>query len=223
MKPKALVWVTLGVFLVVASITYFFSRSDLPESIPIVTNGQPTIGYPKARVQVVVFEEPKCISCVHVNENIFPKIKEQFIDTNKIHYTVIPITFLPNSMLAAIGLLCVYYANPLYPNSDLFFTYLDYLFKHQPNEHQDWVTTDKLIEFAHGASPAINLQKLRTCIDVESYRVKIEKNTEYGRNVMEGTISTPMVYVDGIEVKELTYDEISNLIKEVLESKGIYK
>lgn len=223
MKPKVLVWVTLAVFALIIGVTYFVTRNDLPESIPIVTHGQPTIGYPKARVQVVVFEEPKCVSCVHFNEHIFPKIKEEFIDTNKIRYTVIPVSFLPNSMKAAISLLCVYYANPLYPNSDLFFTYLDYLFKHEPNERQDWVTTDKLIEFAHGASPAINLQKLRTCIDVESYRVKIEKNTEYARNIMGGSLSTPTVYVDGIEVKELTYEEICKLIKEVLESKGIRK
>ena len=221
MKPKLLVWITLAVAIIAIGATYFFSDSELPESIPIVTSGHPTIGYNKAKVHLVVFEEPKCSSCIDFTNEIFPKLKEEYIDTNKIQYTIIPVSFLPNSMPAAIATLCVYYANPLYPNSDIFFTYLDYLYKHQPAEHVDWATPEKLVEFARESSPAINLQKLRKCIETESYRVKIEKNTEYGKNIMGGRIMTPTVYVNGIEASELSYEAIRKLIKKVQEHKGV--
>ncbi len=221
-KPqKKLVLGTLVVFaiLIVSALIRFDAK--LPDAIQITTKGQPTIGYPKAKVQVVVFEEPKCVNCKLYNELVFKKIKEEFIDSNKIRYTVIPVSFLPNSMAAAVSSLCVYNADPLYPNNDLFFTYLDYMYAHQPAEKTDWVTTDKLIQFAKDASPAINLQKLKKCIDTESFRIKIEKNTDYGKSIMGGVISTPTIYVNGIMVKDISYDSIKKLIKEVLESQGV--
>lgn len=222
MKPKLLVWATLAVAVAVVIAIQFLCDPKLPEAVPIVTTGHPTIGYPKAKIHLVVFEEPKCSNCIEFNAEIFPKIKEEFIDTNKILYTVIPVSFLPHSMPVAISTLCVFYGNPLYPNNDLFFTYLDHLFKHQPDEKIDWATTDKLIQFAHETSPAINLQKLRKCIDAESYRIKIEKNTEYGKNIMGGTIATPTIYVNGIEAKELSYEAIRKLIKDVQDQKGVH-
>jgi len=220
--PRKLFWITLSILAIVVFGTVYRAETQLPDAIQLNTKGQPTIGYPKARVQVVVFEEPKCSNCKTFNEQIFRKIKEEFIDSNKIKYTVIPVSFLPNSMPAAVGTLCVYYADPLYPNNDLFFTYMDYMYSHQPDEHTDWAKPDKLIQLAQSASPAINTQQLRKCIDLESYRTKIQKNTEYGKTVMGGTISTPTIYVNGIEVKDLSYDNIRKLIKEVLEHEGVY-
>ncbi len=219
--PKTLIWVTIAIFVLIMGMMLSLFGEKLPEAITISTKGQPTIGYPKAPVQVVVFKEPKCINCKEFNDNIYPKIKEDFIDTNKVKYTVIPVSFLPGSMPAATSLLCVYYADPLYPNNELFFTYLDYMYDHQPPEHLDWATLDKLTQMAHSASPAINTQKLRKCIERETYRVKIEQNNSYGRKIMGGTLSTPTVYVNGILVKELSYSAIQKLINELLEQKGV--
>ena len=131
--PRAVLWLTCVILFAASSITYL-SRPKLPPSIVLNTKGQPTIGYAKARVHVVVFEEPKCSHCRNYNNDIFPIIKKDFIDTNKIRYTAVPVSFLPGSMPAAIAALCVYYENPLYPNDELFFKYFDYMYKHQENE-----------------------------------------------------------------------------------------
>lgn len=219
---KKLVSSTFALFILITVTTFYITRQQLPEGIYINTRGQPTIGYPKAQVHVVVFEEPKCYSCKEYNNTIFPKIREEFIDTNKILYSVIPVSFLPNSMPAAVALLSVYYSDPIYPNSDLYFTYLDYIYSHQPKENSNWAVPEVLVDFAKKSSPAINLDKLRTAIDNESYRHKVEQNTAYTKEVMGGTISTPTVYVDGIKVETLTYDEVSRIIKQVLQKKGVH-
>ncbi|HEY4832562.1 MAG TPA: thioredoxin domain-containing protein [Waddliaceae bacterium] len=219
--PRLLFWGTF--FLLSAlSTTIYFSRSQLPPSIPISTRGDPTLGYAKARVHVVVFEEPKCSHCRIFNADIFPVIKKEFIDTNKIRYTIVPVSFLPGSMPAAIATLCVYYENSLYPNDTLFFKYLDYIYQHQTIEKVDWSTPEKLVEFAQATSPAIELKKLKTCIERESYRVQIEKNTEYGQEVMGGTLITPAVFVNGIRLKDISLEEVRKLIKEVLDHEGVY-
>lgn len=222
MKPqKKLVLWTLLVFVTIIGSGYYINRSTLPDGIHINTKDQPTIGYPRARVHVVVFEEPKCSSCKEYNGAIFPKIKENFIDSNKILYTVIPVSFLPNSMPAANALLSVYNADPSYTNSDLYFTFLDYMYDCGPEEYVDWAKKPKLLEMAQDASPAINLIQLGSDIERDTYRWQIEKNTRYAANIMGGIVSTPTVYVEGIKVDSLTYNEISRIINEVLQRKGV--
>lgn len=218
--PKLLVMITLCCLVSIGLVGFYRAETAVPAGIAINTKGQPTIGYPQSRVQVVVFEEPKCVNCKIFSEEIFPKIKTEYIDTGKVRYTLIPVAFLPGSMPAAVALLGVYYQDPLYPNSDLFFTYLDYMYAHQPNENLDWATTDQLIAFAKDASEAIDTEKLQNCINKQAYRVPIEKNTMYGKNLMGGSISTPTVYVNGIEVKELDYEHVKVLIDKVLQEEG---
>ena len=104
----------------------------------------------------------------------------------------------------------------------MYFKYLDYLFAHQPNEHTDWATADKLGDFAKETSPAIKVDQLKKCVEMETYRVQIEKNTTYGKAVMGGVISTPTVFVNGIEVKELSVEAISRIIKQCLEHEGVH-
>lgn len=218
--PRALLLVTFLVLLSI-SLGVYYSRSKLPPSIYIDIKGQPTLGYSKARVHLVIFEEPKCSHCKEFTEEVFPELKKEFIDTYKMTYTAIPVSFLPGSMPAAIATLCVYYENPLYPNEDLFFKYLDYMYKHQ-SEKEDWTTADKLVEFAQATSPAIQTAQLKEGIEKEIYRVQIEKNTAYGQAIMGGTISTPTVYVNGIKADDISLDGMRKLIKEVLEHEGVY-
>lgn len=223
MELKPLKILVLATIVVLALTTYLvikYSQENLPLAISLQTDHQPTIGYPKAPVHVVVFEEPKCPDCKQYNNTIFPLIKKDFIETNKILYTVIPVSFLPNSMPAAIALLCVYNQELEYPNKDLFFKYLDYLYQNQPLENIDWATDETLEQFAQAASPAINLDRLKNCVDKEGYRIQIEKNTKYGSLVMDGQLSTPTIYVDGMKIEDVTYSDMSRLIKSALRKKG---
>lgn len=206
-------WSVAVMLLLVAAIIY--TRPTLPPGEKIDTSGQPTIGYPKAKVHVVVFEEPKCPDCKRYNNTIFQQIKKEFIDTNQIRYTVIPVSFLPNSMPAAVALLCAYHQDEEYTNADQYFTLLDYLYANQPPEQEDWATVENLQEMAKKASPAIHLDQLKNCIEQESYRVQIAKNTEYGAKLMNGLLSTPSIYVNGIRADKVSLSTIKKLISEV--------
>lgn len=221
MNSKVLVIITLIILTLIAfAALQFNSVKPLPAGIMLETEGQPTVGYAKAKVHVVVFEEPKCSDCKIYTDTIFPKIKKDFIDTNKIKYTLIPVSFIPNSMPAAISWLSVYNQEPEYPNKDLFFTYVDYMFAHQPSEEEDWATTDKLLNFAKEASPAIKLDVLKNNINREAYRIQIEKNTKYGFSIMNHVLATPAIYVDGIKVDDINYPDIKYLINTVMQQKG---
>jgi protein-disulfide isomerase len=135
---KILVIVALIALIPLAGFFLADKEQTLPAGISLKTYGQPTIGEAKAPVHVVVFEEPKCPQCKNFTTRLFPKIKKEFIDTGKIRYTVIPVSFIPNSMPAAVAWLCVFNQEKNSPNHPLFFTYLDYMYAHQPVEYLDW-------------------------------------------------------------------------------------
>ncbi len=217
--PRALLSVTFAILFALSSLVYFYSKSQLPPSIQLETQGQPTIGYAQARVHVVVFEEPKCSHCRDLNIELFPSLKKEYIDTNKIQLTLVPVSFLPGSMPAAEAALCVYNQNARYPNNELFFKYVDYMYRHQT--HGNWATTQNLVNFARATSPAIELDQLRHGIETEEYRVQIEQNTDYAKHILGGKATTPAIFVNGIQVREMSVDGIVKLIKLVLKHEGI--
>jgi len=217
--PKTLFFITCAVLAIIIACVIIFDRDPLPKPIAIDTTHQPTIGYPKAKVHIVVIEEPKCSDCKRYNNTIFPVIKKNYIDTNKVLYTVIPVSFLPHSMPAAIALLCVYHQDAS-PNNDLFFTYLDYIYKHEPPEHTDWASAQSLTALAQKASPSIKLPKLTPCINKERYFNIIRANTTYAKKLLGGTIQTPSIFVNGHRLTQLTLKNMEKLIHEVLLSVG---
>ncbi len=221
--PRLLVCITSCLLVLIALITWAYAKQELPAAIALDIKGQPTLGYPHAKVHIVIFEEPKCVNCAKFTLTILPKIKKEFIDTNKATYTVIPVAFLPGSLPAANALLGVYYTNPVYPNPGLFFTYLEYMYAHQPDELTDWATTETLLSFGKNASSAIRLNELKYCINTQAYRIKIMENTDYGRRVMNNELTTPTIYINGIEVKEISWEYIADLIRKVMHMEGVPK
>ena len=89
----------------------FFAKSDdteikdAPKDGPIVfeTETQATIGEESAPVEVVEFFDFQCPHCQDWSADVFPGLKEKFIDTGKIKFTSINFPFLgPESDLAAL-------------------------------------------------------------------------------------------------------------------------
>lgn len=213
-----LFWFTIVALVFTSGAAYVVADRQLPPQIEVSIEGQPTIGNEKSGVQVVVFEEPKCPYCKRFTVQVYPKIKENYIDTGKISFTVIPVSFLKGSMPAATALLCVYQQNKGKPDSQLFFTFLDYLYEKQGDERTNWTNPSHIQKLAKEASPSINLAKLKRCMDDEPFRIQIEKNTIYGNRLM-GHLITPTVFVNGMKTNDSSYETISELIDVVIEQK----
>lgn len=212
MGQHKLFWGTLGALSIASCSAYMIASQSLPPPVEVAIDGQPTIGHPQASVRVVLFEEPKCPHCKRFTEEVFPKIKEKYIDTKQISFTLVPVAFLKGSMPAAMALISVYLQNREQPNSELFFTFLDYMYKNQSEESLDWATPENLQKMAKAASPVINIAKLKRSFNDETLRALIEKNTAYGTHLM-GHLTTPTLYVNGMKADDVSYETISKLIE----------
>lgn len=211
---KRFVWITLFLIAVVIVGTSLTMKAPPSSAITIFTNGQPTIGKEEAPIHIISFEEPKCPSCADFSKDIYPKLKKDFIDTGKVKYTLILVSFLPNSAPAAEAMYAVYDKNPA--NTELFYQYAEYIYTHQPNESTDWATTPLLLDFAAKTNSQIDQQKLRRAIEQQTYGRFIQSNTVYAQEVMGGSISTPRIYINGIEMKEMNYEMLADTLREML-------
>jgi protein-disulfide isomerase len=165
MNSKILVIVTVIVLAVISVIGLQFKKHEsLLVSTKMGITGNPTLGSPKANIDIVVFEEPKCPACKTFSDTIYPKIRKNFVATNKATYTLIPISFIKNSMPAAIALFCVYHQDKDFPNSELFFKYVEHMYANQPSESEDWATPETLKKFATETSPVIKIDAFQDCL-----------------------------------------------------------
>ncbi|MCX7125876.1 MAG: thioredoxin domain-containing protein [Gammaproteobacteria bacterium] len=199
----ALVIVAVIAFVIIKPIMF---KKDLPKPITIDTQNQPTLGNPKAKITMVAFEDLKCSNCARFNTQIMPHIKKHFIDTGIAKYIMINLAFIQGSMPAANAARCVYMQN-----NNLFFGFTDYLFQHQPPEDQDWATIPTLMIDA-GKIKGINTDQLAQCLVKSPYDQFIQNNLKQAMAIMDKSVATPTLYINGIKVDPLTKKQIDLII-----------
>jgi protein-disulfide isomerase len=172
----------------------------------IDTSNQPTKGNPNAKVQVVIFEDLKCIACRNFNNSVLPKMKAQYIEPGIAKYTVINVAFIPGSMPAANAARCLYAQNP-----DWFFQFVDNVYQHQPPENEDWATIPQLMQFA-GVIQGVDQDKLSRCIYESPYTDFIQNNFKLASKIQGNSVATPAVYVNGRFVDPPSFKNIQKAI-----------
>lgn len=219
--PRLLTILALALLIALVWGVVMYNQPTPKAIVGIKTEGQPTIGNSKAKVKVVVFEEPKCPGCRRFNNSAFPVLQKEFIETNKIQYTAIPISFLDNSMPAAVALYCIYHQDGNVPNTDLYMKFFNYIYQHQPPEILNWATLDNLLDMAKSASPAIDQDKLKGCINSEKYRVQVVENTQYAGELSDGHLSAPAVFINNKKWEGHGLEDLRATINAELKENGV--
>jgi len=212
-------------FLSVIIVGYFFwfqphRESDKPIHIPIAS--QPTLGLGEG-VSLIVFEEPLCPHCLELNLEVMPKIKSKFIDTHKISYTVIPVSFLLHSMQIAEAWLAAYY-NQVPPSNEDFFTYLRAYYVAQNKRtlqgaHSPW-TVKQLADLLQETLPSADRSKFTQDLLAGDYASKIQKNTDDADHTLPSGLITPAIFVNGRRVSQWRHEKLEQAIEKALMSES---
>lgn len=207
----------LVIALAVVAIGYFYFDVHVQKAKvrKIVTTGQPTIGSEQAPIHVVIFEEPYCSACREFSERVFPVILSECVEKNMAKVTVIPVSFLPHSMLLAEGWMSVYDQNPSQPAAGLFFDFVSYSYRHQPNE-STVLSISQILEMAKSVSSHIDLKALAHHLTARTYHIKIEDNTAYAKELLGGRLATPAVFIDGRVIDDISVNGVMTEIHERL-------
>jgi protein-disulfide isomerase len=183
------------------------SASDVakPVSLPDMALGPAT-----APVTITEFASMTCPHCAAFNENVFPKIKSEYIDTGKIRYVF---REFPLDIKAAAGSML---ARCIAKNdAGKYFAVIDMLFKQQ----NDWVTkntTETLIRI--GKQAGLSQQAVEDCLKDQALLDKIAADQKYASEVLK-VDSTPTFFINGEKIKgETSFAEFDKKIKSLLKS-----
>ena len=176
-----------------------------PQSLPDMA-----LGPADAKVTITEYASMTCPHCAAFNEQVFPKIKSEFIDTGKVRYVF---REFPLDIKAAAGSMlsrCI--ANG---DANKYFAVTDLLFKSQ----SDWVmknTTESLTRI--GKQAGLSQQQVEDCLKDQALLDKIAADQKYASDVLK-VDSTPTFFINGDRIKgETSIEEFEKKINPLLKS-----
>jgi protein-disulfide isomerase len=168
------------------------------------------LGPADAAVTITEFASMTCPHCAAFTEKVFPKIKSEYIDTNKIRFVFrefpLDIKAAAGSMLAR----CI-----AKDDAGKYFAVVDLLFRQQ----EGWVmknTTEALARI--GKQAGLSQQQVEACLQDQALLNKLEADRKYANDVLKVN-STPTFFINGEMVKgEQSFEEFDKRIKSLLKS-----
>jgi protein-disulfide isomerase len=168
------------------------------------------IGAKDAPVTVTEYASMTCPHCAAFNEKVFPQIKSEYIDSNKIRYVFrefpLDIKAAAGSMLAR----CI-----AKDDAPKYFAVIDLLFRQQ----NDWVmknTTETLTRI--GKQAGLTQTQVEDCLKDQALLDKIAADQKYAAEVLK-VQSTPTFFINGEMLKgEQSFEEFAKRINAMLKS-----
>ncbi|WP_028784346.1 DsbA family protein [Thalassobacillus devorans] len=204
----------VAVFVVLDSKNNSGSESNSASSgEPISTEGQPTIGESDAPVKIVEFGDYLCPACKAWSEQVFPLLKQDYIDSGDANLTYINVLFHgEDSELASSAGEAVYKQAP-----DKFWDFSKQLYAAQPKEHQEgWLTEEIIVDAAKKSVPSIDIEQMKQDMKSEEIQQEVQKDETLVKE--QGVQVTPTVMINGEMVEDpFNYEEISTKIEQAIE------
>ncbi len=174
-----------------------------PQSLPDMA-----LGPADAKVTITEYASMTCPHCAAFNDQVFPKIKAEYIDTGKVRYIF---REFPLDIKAAAGSMlsrCI--ANG---DATKYFAVTDLLFKSQ----SDWVmknTAESLTRI--GKQAGLSQQQVDDCLKDQALLDKIAADQKYASEVLK-VDSTPTFFINGEKIKgEASIEEFEKKINPLL-------
>lgn len=188
---RLLVLSTLGVVAIVCAIfgTYMYGKSS-PTFAQFNSPGQLHLGEKSAQVEVVIFEEIRCTGCYSFNQEIFPQLKTKYIDTGKVKYVMVPVSFFEGTKDAANAAISVYQHHP-----ERFLPYIERL-QQVALRRRVKMEVQTLLQCASDVG-GIDLAHLKRSILGQFFYKELDQNLQLARDVMNGRVKTPALFING--------------------------
>lgn len=198
-KKAVLSTVVIAVLFIIGASLY--QKSSLPEAVTVNTVGQPSVG--SGPIEIVIFEDLKCINCRIFGEDVLPQISSNLVDTGRVKLIVIPVSFQEQSKPLANAALSVYETAP-----HRFIPFILELL------HSNASGRDEILKAAK-VTGGINMEQLAFCIDHKLYYYQVDRNLDLGQSLMGDEFGTPTLYVNGIMTSTDSFDALNRRIQQI--------
>ena len=200
---------------VIGAIAYLrISEGGSPGGAPLAgqfeLERQPRLGDPEAPLTMVFFEDYSCPACRAFEEDVFPRIKREYVEPGHLQVYALNFQFLgPDSVNAALAAECVHAQSESH-----YWEYKTYIYRAQGPQGQPWASNERLLDLAQEGVPDIDLDELQACMDERRYEDDIQRDREIGSAT--GVQGTPSIFVEGFQVSSPSYADVSAAIERAL-------
>jgi protein-disulfide isomerase len=218
-RKQLLIALVVVAAIAVATLAYFAFRGGSSSTGTLsgetvrygitLTSRDRTLGSPDAPVLMVEYAAPTCPHCAAFDVQVFPLIKQKYIDTGKVFYVfrVFPLNSV--DVAAESMARCL--------PADNYFSFIDLLYRNQPKWDPEYGVADVhggLVQM--GGMAHMSAQEVDTCIANTTEQTQITKlgqeaETKYGVN------GTPSFLVNGeMRVGESTWEDWQDYLNKLL-------
>jgi protein-disulfide isomerase len=168
------------------------------------------IGPADAAVTIVEYASMTCPHCAHFNDEVFPKIKSEYIDTGKVRYVFREFPLDEIALAASTAARCV-----AKDDAPKYFALVDQMFKAQNDLVSAPVATINRIGKEAGSSEA----EIKACVDEDpSTKQKVGADLNYAHEKL-GVRGTPTLFINGeVYTGAPAFEDLDKKIKSLLKT-----
>jgi protein-disulfide isomerase len=169
------------------------------------------LGNPDAPISLVEYAAYTCIHCANFHKDIYPLLKENYIDTGKVRFTYREVYFHRYGLWASVVARCGD------DDQKLFFGLTDLIYE----KRDEWINSDEddLLALSElkkiGKIIGLSEDKLTSCLKDSA---KIKNLVEWYRDnsKRDEVTSTPTLFVNGERFKVSSYEQLAAFLDEIL-------
>ncbi len=187
------------------------TRNEYVRSLSI-NPGDIVIGSPESKVVLIEYFSPTCPHCVHYHREIFPEIKEKYIDTNKISYVIREFISNKQDLDAAILARCN-------GNTDIYIKFLNVIL----NQQNNWAFSKNYREILTniGSLGGVSPENFVKCLNDQDKIKILMENTKLAVSLPKFA-GTPSFFINGKQFNErYTFAELSKALDKVVEELNV--
>jgi protein-disulfide isomerase len=198
-RNQLIIVVVAFVIIAAAVFAYYYwpsgtsSQAAIPEttgaSAYAVAAEDHTLGSPKAPVTIIEYAAPTCPHCAHFNEETFPLVKTNYIDTGKVYYVFRVFPLHPSDGAVEAMAACL--------PKDNYFQFIDLMFRNQKKWDWEYGVSDihdGLVQM--GRIAGLSPEQVDKCIGDKAVQDRVNKVAQDGQTKYNIS-GTPTFIING--------------------------
>tara|TARA_B100001013_G_scaffold43832_1_gene23125 strand:+ start:3308 stop:3901 length:594 start_codon:yes stop_codon:yes gene_type:complete len=184
-------------------IFFIFSKN---ESINAKTDEEFFLGNKDAKIVVIEYASMTCIHCANFHKQVYPKIKKNYIDTNKIKFIFRDFPLDKQALFASVLAKCA--------PKDKYFNFVKLILTNQ----EKWISNDdtfmnKLRNI--GKLAGLNENKINSCFKDEKMVDNIIRTRSIGEEKYNIS-STPSLIINEKKYSAMSYENFEKIIENLI-------
>ena len=184
-------------------IFFIFSKN---ESINAKTDEEFFLGNKNAKIVVIEYASMTCIHCANFHKQVYPKIKKNYIDTNKIKFIFRDFPLDKQALFASVLAKCA--------PKDKYYNFVKLILTNQ----EKWISNDdafmnKLRNI--GKLAGLNENKINSCFKDEKMVDNIIRTRSIGEEKYNIN-STPSLIINEKKYSAMSYENFAKIIENLI-------